>query len=539
MRPSGKEARVPTLIIEDLERVLDRLAPFALAESWDNVGLLVGHRTHEVHKVLVTLDLTEEVVVEAVSGGYQAIVAHHPLIFRPMNRVTDGDRQGIIVNQLIAGDVAAFACHTNLDGAPGGLCDQLADELGLVEREPLVRTPSGWMKLVGFVPPAALEAVSRAAFAAGAGVIGDYRDCSYRAVGTGSFIPTSGARPAEGAVGERSEVEEARWETVVPAGRLTAVVRAYIAAHPYEEPTFDLYPLQNVRVTWGQGRVGRLRTPAPLVSVVANLASLLGVGELAYAGRAERLVDRVAVVAGSGGSLLEETAAVSDVLITGDLRYHDAQRAIDLGLAVIQAPHFEVETWAMKRWTGVLAEHLARWHVPAVYASAAANLWRTARAGRRESGAAQGEQLFDTGDDALAAVENDRRVVLRVDGGSRGNPGPAAIGVVVEDAEGRVLEEISDRIGHTTNNVAEYQALITGLETVLDRGARYVRVLSDSELIVRQLRREYKVRDPELQELYHAAVGLVSRFKRVDIKHVPREENKAADLLVNKALDAS
>ena len=163
--------------------------------------------------------------------------------------------------------------------------------------------------------------------------------------------------------------------------------------------------------------MGRLRTPAPLVSVVANLASLLGLGELAYAGKAERLVDRVAVVAGSGGSLLEEAAAVADVLITGDLRYHDAQRATDLGLAVIQAPHFEVETWAMKRWTAVLGEQLARWHVPAVFASGAGNLWHTARAGRRESGVARGEQLFDTADDVLSGVEDDRRVVLRVDGG--------------------------------------------------------------------------------------------------------------------------
>ena len=530
---------MPTLIIEDLERVLDYLAPLALAEPWDNVGLLVGHRSHEVRRVLVALDLTEDVVVEAVSGGYQAIVSHHPLIFRPMNRVTDGDRQGVMVNQLIAGDVAAFACHTNLDGAPRGLCDQLADELGLVEREPLVRTPPGWVKLVGFVPPAALEAVSRAVFAAGAGVIGEYRDCSFWTPGTGGFVPLTGAQPTVGGVGERSEVGEARWETVVPAVRVAAVVRAYIAAHPYEEPAFDIYPLQNVRARWGQGRVGRLRTPVPLVSVVANMASVLGLGELAYAGSSEKLVDRVAVVTGSGGSLLEDTAGVADVLITGDLGYHDAERAADVGLAVIQAPHFEVETWALKRWTAVLNEQLARWRIPAVFATSSVNPWRTARAGKRDSGAAAPEQLFDVGDEALGDTENDRRVVLRVDGGSRGNPGPAAIGVVVEDAEGRVLEEICDRIGHTTNNVAEYQALITGLETAVDRGARYVSVFSDSELIVRQLRREYRVRDPELQELYQVAVGLVGRFRHVDITHVPREENKAADLLVNKALDAS
>lgn len=527
---------MPAMIIEDLERVLDGLAPFALAEPWDNAGLLVGHRSHEVHKILVALDLSEDVVVEAVSGGYQAIVTHHPLMFRPVSRITDADRVGIIINQLIAGEVAAFACHTNLDGAPGGLCDQLAEELALADVHPLVRTAMGWKKLVGFIPPASLETVSSAVFLAGAGRIGDYRGCAFRTIGTGTFLPEVGAKPTVGAVGKSSEVEEVRWETMVPAERLTAAVQAYLDAHPYEEPAFDVYPVEDVRLGWGQGRVGRLQTPTPLRSLVSGLCSVLGRTTLRYAGNPERLIDRVAIVTGAGGALMEEAARVADVFITGDLRYHDAQRAADLGLSLIQAPHFDLEDWTLRRWMPTLAEALAKWRVRAVYSATGTTLWKEGSAGEPRSRAERAERLFESGDQPSGPGE-DRQLVLRIDGGSRGNPGPAAIGVVVEDAEGRVLEEISDRIGHTTNNVAEYQALITGLETALDRGARYIRVLSDSELIVRQLRREYKVRDAQLKELFDLAVGLVRRFKRVEIKHVPREENTAADLLVNKALD--
>lgn len=526
------------MLVEELEQVLDTLAPFATAEPWDNVGLLVGRRGVEVRKVLVALDLTEDVVVEAVTGGYQAVITHHPLLFSPIKSVTDRNRVGVLVTQLIAADIVLFALHTNLDGAQGGLCEQVALELGLIDPVPVVRARIGWKKLVGFVPPEAMDAVAAACFEAGAGAMGNYSECAFATQGAGTFLPQEGARPTIGRVGRRESVAEVRWETVVPERLVASVVQAFIGAHPYEEPAFDVYPVEDVAVRLGQGRVGRLRVSVPLISLVETTAELLEMPEISYVGPPDRMIDRVAVVTGSGGSLMAEAAGCADLLITGDLRYHDAERAEDLCLSLICAPHYQLESWALRRWAAVLAAELEPQRVTVDFADACKSPWRTALRPSCAKPAAGELPLFSVeGGDELSPEEEDRVLVLHVDGGSRGNPGPSAIGVVVEDVEGNVLEEVAARIGTTTNNVAEYQALITGLETALDRGARRVRIMSDSELLVRQMRQEYRVRDPQLKELYMAAVALVRRFARVEIKHVPRTENSAADALVNKALD--
>ncbi|NLE74057.1 MAG: Nif3-like dinuclear metal center hexameric protein [Actinobacteria bacterium] len=525
------------MLIEELEQILEEMAPKAFAEPWDNVGLLVGRRLAGVQRILVGLDLTEDVLVEAVTGRYQAIITHHPLMFAPLKRITDRDRVGVIVNQLIAADVATFACHTNLDGAPGGLCELVALELGLTDLGPLVHARRGWKKLVGFVPPEAVESVADACFKAGAGQIGAYHRCAFEVEGVGGFVAQEGARPAVGRIGRREAVSEVRWETVVPEECLAAVVQSFIATHPYEEPAFDIYPVEDEVVQAGQGRVGRLRINTPLASLVESVAEMLRLSEITYTGPPECVIDRVAVVTGSGGSLMEEAARHADLLITGDLRYHDAERAEDLGLALICAPHYELESWALRQWTTNLEERLASRHIAVKYSDAGRNPWKTVSRSVRRRPSNENLQLFGIQEADVQEGNDDDTLVLRIDGGSRGNPGPSAIGVVVEDSEGNVLEEVSARIGTTTNNVAEYQALITGLETALDRNGRQVRVLSDSELLVKQMRQEYRVRDPELKELYLEAVALVRRFAHVDIKHVPRAQNAAADTLVNKALD--
>lgn len=546
------------MLVEDLERVVDELAPRALTEPWDTTGLLVGRRGTEISKVIVALDLTEDVVVEAVTGGYQAIITHHPLLFTPLRRVTDADRRGLLVSQLIAADVAYLAVHTNLDGAVGGLCDLVAEELGLLDLHPLMRADAGRKKFVGFVPPEALDRVSGAVFAAGAGRIGDYRDCAFAGVGEGAFVPGAMAAPHVGRPGRPERVAELRWETVVPAERLAAVINAYLEAHPYEEPAFDVYPLEDVLVRGGQGRVGSTRAATSLLSLAETAAEAFGLSEVTYAGDGERIVDRVAVVTGSGGSLMEVAAGRADVFVTGDLHYHDAERAADLGLDVIVLPHGRLESWAMRRWTETLDGALRAWSVPACFSTLGRSPWHAVRpvAGLRPDSAGPVDKvarLFDleqaaggesSGEAGAAPLLNDTTAddetpvyVLRTDGGSRGNPGPSAIGVILEDDQGTVLEEIGACIGTATSNQAEYQALITGLETAVDRGVRRLRILADSELLVRQMRQEYKVRNAGLKELYLQARALVRQFDRVEIKHVPREENVAADALVNRALD--
>jgi dinuclear metal center YbgI/SA1388 family protein len=535
------------MIVEDLERILDQFAPRALAEPWDNVGLLVGRRGTQVSKVLVALDLTQDVVVEAVMNDYQAIVTHHPLIFSPVRRVTDRDRVGVLITQLIAADVALFAAHTNLDGAPGGLCELVANELGVAHLRPLTRAPMNARKFVGFVPSDAVEAVSRALFAAGAGSIGDYEDCAFGGPGEGSFTPRPGADPTVGRTGEHERVSEIRWETLVPDDRVAAVVQAYISAHPYEEPAFDVYPVDNVRTAGGQGRVGSLRSETSLVALAETAAEVFELPKVCFVGDRDKPVDRVAVVTGSGASLMEIAAGAADVLITGDLKYHDAERASDLGLALVSVPHEHLETWAMRRWTERLARTLGEKGADAVFSTEARSLWHTACAvshEREPNGVASlfdieeaGRELPRPGTSETRGPEDARVYVLRTDGASRGNPGPSSIGVVLEDDQGNVLEENGARIGTATNNQAEYQALITGLETALDRSVTRLRILSDSELLVKQLRQEYKVKNEQLKELYLLARSLIQRFERVEIAHVAREENSRADELANLALD--
>ncbi len=545
------------MLVEDLERVLDELAPRTLTEPWDTTGLLVGRRGTEIAQVIVALDLSEDVVVEAVTGGYQAIITHHPLLFTPLRRVTDADRRGMLVSQLIAADVAYFAAHTNLDGAVGGLCDLVAQELGLLDLHPLVRAGAGRKKFVGFVPPEAMDRVSGAVFAAGAGRIGEYRECAFAGSGEGTFVPGATAAPHVGRPGRPERVAEVRWETIVPTERLAEVINAYLEAHPYEEPAFDVYPLEDVLVRGGQGRVGSTRAATSLLSLAETAAEAFGLSEVTYAGDGERIVDRVAVVTGSGGSLMEVAAGRADAFVTGDLHYHDAERAADLGLDVIVLPHGRLEAWAMRRWTETLEAALLAWSVPASFSARGRSPWHAVRpvAGvRPDPGgpvdkvarlfdleqAAGGESSGEAGAvlGSITTADDEPPVyVLRTDGGSRGNPGPSAIGVILEDEQGTVLEEIGVCIGTATSNQAEYQALITGLETAVDRGVRRLRILADSELLVRQMRQEYKVRNAGLKELYLQARTLVRQFDRVEIKHVPREENVAADALVNRALD--
>jgi len=520
------------MLVEDIQSVLEELAPGRLSAGWDNSGLQVGRATRLVGRVLVTLDVTEDVVREAADGDFQVILSHHPLLFEPLRRVSDGDRRGRIVSQLLASDISVIACHTNLDAAEGGLADLAAGELGLTHTQPISRIPVGGVKFVGFIPREAYEDVVAAAYEAGAGALGDYSHCSFNSEGRGTFMPGEGADPYVGARGRLEKAEEIRWETLVPTASVASVIHAFVKAHPYEEPAFDIYPLENVGSSGGLGRIGTLRAPTTLERVATSVGELLNAATVVHTGDPERSINSVAVVPGSGMGLLEDIPGRAEVLITGDVKYHDAERAQDLGLDLVVAPHGLLEVWALRAWSQGLRETLEERGVEVVFAEAGGSAWRSVSMVAADSGevisSETGSMDFEGGNSYCS---------LFVDGGARGNPGPAAIGVVLRDEAGEVLEEVWDRIGDTTNNVAEYHALITGLETALDRSVTHLEVFSDSELMVRQMNREYKVRSERLKELFMQARALVQQFKQVRISHVSRESNTDADALVNKALD--
>jgi len=513
------------VLVADLQRVIERRAPAVLTQEGDNSGLLVGDERSAVRRVLAALELTGPVIEEAVSGAYDTVLTHHPFLFAPVRSLVESRGREALLRRLVMERMTLISCHTNLDAAAGGLADIAGEGLGLLDMEPLEPAPAGWFKLVGFVPKEAVEAVAAAVFAAGAGGIGNYRDCAFAAEGTGWFTPGRGSNPTIGVESRPERTPEVRWETVVPRSRLGAAVRALVSAHPYEEPAFDVYPVEDVLTRLGLGRVGRLAAPLSVEALAGLVRETFEVGDVSWCGDGGRLVSRVAVVPGSGRSLLEAAAEVCDVLVTGDLGYHEAERALERGLSLIDVPHGGFEWWAFKRWAGLLGAELASAGVRLTLSER----WRPAWE-RIPGGACR-----DKDEQAEEPVVG--RVRLWIDGGSRGNPGLSAIGVVVEDDQGRELETVGKVIGQATNNVAEYRALIAGLELARGLGADDVEVRSDSELLVRQMTGEYKVKNEGLKPLHGEARSLAAGFDRFTIAHVERELNRQADALVNRALD--
>ncbi len=304
--------------VADIAQYLDKLAPESLAEPWDNVGLQVGREALEVTKLLVCLDVTDDVLEEAISKECQLIVAHHPLFFREITSVTGATPSGQLAMSAIENGLAIYVAHTNLDKAAGGVSDCLAASLGLVDVK-VLSAKDNLLKLVVFVPQGALEQVRKALGDAGAGSIGLYSHCSYGVAGTGSFQPLAGARPSVGDVGRDNQVDEVRLEVEVRKTDLARVSEAMIAAHPYEEVAYDLYELKNSDRSVGLGRVGNLKKEIgfdDFVKICKNQIS----ESIRVSGFVER-VKRVAVCGGSGSSLIDKASrAGADVMVTGDIK---------------------------------------------------------------------------------------------------------------------------------------------------------------------------------------------------------------------------
>jgi dinuclear metal center YbgI/SA1388 family protein len=546
--------------VRDVIAAVDRLAPFALAEPWDHVGLQVGAPGDELAApgapvVLVALEVDDAVLDEAGRLGVAVVVVHHPLIFDPLERLSDDTFAGRLALRAAREGVAVIAAHTSLDKARGGMADVVAGMLGLEAVQPLQPAAADVLKLVGFVPEDDADLVRKALFASGAGVIGEYEHCSWSVGGQGTFFGREGTAPVAGTAGRDEKVDELRIEVVFPRRLRRRVTGAYVAAHPYEEPAFDIVPLENEIASLGLGRLGLLPAPVTLEALAAEVAAVLRLPSVRYAGDGRREVRRVAVLPGSGAEAIARgVAQVADVLVTGDVKYHEARAAQAQGLALIDAPHGVTEQEGVLRWAESLREALGPAVTVETYRSPSVAVWSELAAGAEPlapapvtpapdalapgpAPAAAGEPAPLTS--ARPVNRDDDRYHLYTDGGARGNPGPAGIGARLMTAAGDVVEDLAASIGKATNNVAEYQALIAGLEIALDRGVERLDVFLDSELVVRQVNGQYKVKDAGLKPLHQQACLLLSKFHEVDVKHVRREQNAAADALVNQAIDAA
>lgn len=314
--------------LSDVVRLLDRRFPPAHAESWDAVGTVCGDPDQPVRRVLLAIDATTAVVDEALDWGADLLWTHHPLLLRPVHGVPATTAKGSAVHRLVRAGCALHVTHTNADAPDGGVPDALAAALGVVDRAPLVPRPTEPLdKLVVMVPVGDEDALVDALAAAGAGAIGEYERCAWSTTGIGTFVPGDRARPTIGQRGAITRVEEARVEMVAPRRLRETVLAALRAAHPYEEPAFDVLELAAYAGPSGGGRVGDLAEPMTLEAFAHRVARVLPptAQGVRVSGDLAGLVRRVAVVGGSGDSFFDAVrAAGADVYVTGDLRHHPA-----------------------------------------------------------------------------------------------------------------------------------------------------------------------------------------------------------------------
>ena len=344
---------------------LEQIAPLHLAESWDNVGLLAGDADQNVTRVLLTIDLTEPVFAEAQAQKANLIVAYHPPIWEPIKRIVAGRGQTPALYDAIRSGMAIYALHTALDVADGGVNDRLAEIVGISCGRALQPRPAetGTMcKLAVFVPEAQVGEVSDAIFGAGGGNIGPegkYSRCSFRTGGTGTFQCGLASKPAIGKPGSFEEVDEFCLETVVPADKLADVVNAVLAAHPYEEVAYDVFPVMSGPFGAGLGRFGDLQKPTSAAALIETIKKELNVKTIGLIGPRRRSVKRAAVAAGSCGSILREVIAHDcDFYLTGELKHHHALELQRADVTTVCVSHSVSERIILPR----VAEGLRRAH---------------------------------------------------------------------------------------------------------------------------------------------------------------------------------
>lgn len=335
--------RPMAMTVRDIGRLIESWAPSETAWEEDNVGLQCGDAAQGVRSVLVALDPSESVIAEAVRRSVQMLITHHPLLFHPARRIDVQSATGRILQRLIASHVSLFSAHTNLDASPTGTNTALADVLALTHAEVLYPLRDAQKKFVTFVPPKHADAVADALSGAGAGLIGKYERCSFRGEGIGTFLGNAGAQPAIGTPNVFERTPEVRLEMIVPQWNVKRVIDALRDSHPYEEPAFDIYPLDNPHPAYGMGVVGDLKRPCSLATFLKTVKHRLGVPMLRHSPDTGRPVRRVAACGGSGSRLLEEAIrSGADVFVTADVTYHTFQNAAGR-IVLIDAGHFETE----------------------------------------------------------------------------------------------------------------------------------------------------------------------------------------------------
>mgnify|MGYP005837676013 CR=1 FL=1 len=351
------------MTVSEITTILESFAPLAFQEDYDNSGLIVGNANMVVKGILLTVDVTPQVVAEALAKGLNLIIAHHPIIFKGLKRITGKNYVEQVVIDAIKNDIAIYAAHTNVDSVVGGVSFKMAELLGLSNTEVLSPIQGQLVKLVTFVPTEHADDVRRAIFSQGAGVIGNYDSCSFNIQGQGSFRAGDATNPFVGEKGKIHFEPEVRIETIVLRHKLNDVITAMVEAHPYEEVAYDIYPLDLPYKKAGLGVVGNLPEPVNTLDFIKHVKQQFGVPCVKYTNPLKDFISRVAICGGSAISLLNDAIAVNaDVFITADVKYHqffDAENRI----VILDIGHFESERFTVDIFYDLLSKKMSNFAV--------------------------------------------------------------------------------------------------------------------------------------------------------------------------------
>ncbi len=333
------------LRIGELLDLLEAWAPLELAESWDASGLQVGDPLKELRGIYLCLDVTPETVEEAIRKDANLILSHHPLLFKSLRSIDINSIVGKIIHRCLTEGVSVYSIHTNMDKAKGGMNDYAAERMGLGAVAPLFPATEvqGGYKLVTFVPQTHKEKVVQALFEAGGGKIGVYEGCSFSTEGEGTFYAGEETHPFIGERGRLNRVPEVRVEVLFSSKTIEQGIKAMKQAHPYEVPAYDAYPLARFEAVEGFGRVGSYSPPLPWEEFLERLCEAFKTERFRVVGMPRSTVKNVAVCTGSGASLIEKVVHRADVYVTGDVKYHEAQEAVSLGVTVVDVGHYALE----------------------------------------------------------------------------------------------------------------------------------------------------------------------------------------------------
>lgn len=331
------------LKIAELIQCIEEFAPPKYQESYDNSGLLVGDRNLEINKVLLSIDVTEEIVEEAVAVGAGLIIAHHPIVFKGLKRLTPDDYVQRTVISAIKNNVAIYAAHTNMDAVLQGVNMQLAEKLGLQNISVLQPVSGKLKKLYCFVPESHLDSFRDAVFSTGAGEIGAYSDCSFNATGYGTFRAGENTNPFVGKIGELHKETEIKVEIVFPEHLQNRVIKAVRENHPYEEPAYDILRLENAWNQLGIGLYGELPQPLLETELLDLVKNTLNIPALRFTKAEKTKFQKIAICGGAGAFLIKAAKrAGADAFITGDVKYHEFFDA-ENRMMIVDAGHYETE----------------------------------------------------------------------------------------------------------------------------------------------------------------------------------------------------